>query len=474
MAAHKATAILGVVISSETTIVLDAECISTDKTKSEAGYQKERGVSMAEPKIQQFRVSFAWLRAFPDLLNGSAPDAPMALLGNKTDYAARFDAVQNELTARVKAWDEQHVDLIQSAKTDASVRNKLFVQRVAAYRAFGSNPLHITPLWDWMQPNYIHHFWDRYLNRKEESLAGVTGAQAWDAVVPLRLVPPFKVNAPWLNGGIVMDGLLYPHAVGLTFMVNVALKNGVGYGKLMELLFKIRENENFQVTMPDESVVELKLDRLANLVLKDLLGRVFGEDVPETFSLDGPLSVATFIHVQGVNAQEPVADASTTHRVLHGISTWDPAWENVAKEALLSIPILNLALPGKRNVPGNITYHGPRGRTVWFPNWFSKTPGRGNHRLSCYHRNLTLAVVQTEALALAAQLAYPDLALDQKPPAPIAAFALNAANRARALYLRDKKTYRSASPEAQLNENFLDEVKLMDVVMKVRQGLSAA
>lgn len=440
---------------------------------------------MAEPLIQQFRVSFVWVRAFPDLVNGSKPDAPMAFLGNKTEFAARFDAVQRELAAYVKKWEAENAALIENAKYDPFARTKLFVERVKAYRAYTNDPLHLTPLWDWMQPNYVHHFWDRYLQMKENPLAEVTGTQAWDALVPLRVVPAFQIRAPWLNGGIIVDGLLYPHAVGLAFMVNLSDKKmGMRFTDLMETLLKVRENETFEVTMSDGTVTDLTLDRLANRILSDLLARVFGADTPETIALDGPLSVGTFVHVLNVNPQSTLEEKSFAHRLLHGICTWDPAWSSAPDESFVSIPIADLTHPGKLKKKEHVIFHSPRGRAVWFPTWFIRPPGRGNHKLSCYHRNLTLSMLQTEALALGAQLAYPDIIARKKPVDALAAFALNAAKRAHVLYLRrapapylaEKKvypTYRSGSPKAQLDENLLDDVKLMDIVIRVRDGLSA-
>ncbi len=428
---------------------------------------------MADPLTKQFRVSFVWLRAFPDLINGSAPNAPMAFLGNQNDFAAHWDAAQDDLAAYVKKWNADNSALIEQAKADPSIRGKLLSARAAAYRAYTSDPLHLTPPWDWMQENYLHKFWDYYLNRDEEPLAAVRGADAWKALVPLRIVLPYKIRAPWLNGGIIVDGLLYPHAVGLAFMVNLTeKKDGLRYPQLMEQLFKLRENENFDVTLPDGTTSALKLDRLANRIMKDLLTRVFADAAPQTIALQDPLSVATFIHTLNVNPQLPIEDNSFPHRVLHGMSTWDPLWDDAKRAALPPIAALNLAYSDKGST--KIIYHSPRGRVVWFPHWFIKPPGRGNHKLSCYHRNLTLLVAQTEALALGAALAYPDVAAGKTPPDALKTFALNAAERARALYLRDIKefpTYHSASPKAQLDENFLDEVKLMDIVMKVRETL---
>ena len=447
---------------------------------------------MSEFRVSQLRASLVWLRAFPNLLDGSAADVPMAFLGSRDAYIERFDAIQHELKTFVQTWEAERAARFEEAIVNPGERAQLFRERVQAYRTYTRDVLHLTPPWDWMQPNYVHHFWDRYLGLKRAPLSSVDGARAWDARVPLRAVPPFQIRAPWLDGGIIIDGLLYPHAVGLAFMVNLVNKQkGWTIQELMQKMFEVRADANFEVVFPNKTFAELSLDNLANAILNDLLERVFGKKVPPTREIESPLSVVTFFRVEGFQPQEKIGDRTPEHRMFHGLATWDADWQVTHEQNLPPLAFTNIAYDRKR--PGDVLHHSPRGRVVWFPTLMNKsndravpdvertewnTPGsaestsvkkkkRGGS-LSCYHRNLTLLVAQTEALALAASLVSADLAAAKTPNAALSSYARESAERARDLYLRKKTTYRSSSPEAHLNENSLEDVKLMDIVMKAR------
>jgi hypothetical protein len=436
---------------------------------------------MSIPRILELRISFIYSETFTGLLDGSAAGAPLAALGDPTTHGVKFEEIRQGMIALEKEWQEADNKLRSDYFDSPILLAAKRAQLLRDYQARLNPPGVLAVPWPWLGRNYIHHFWQYYLENLEPNW--LPGYKAWEFVVPMRMRLPVKIGTPWAADGPLCkahaEGFFYPHGVAVVLMLRLlfmkqsdaeggaaaAAEPGVGLARMMDRALQARGNLNFPVTLPGGDHESLKLDALAAVLLNDLRRRALGKDAPQGDRPSQPLTVATVVQGRGWSADLPVVAQSDLHKALEGLCTWKDDWAFQAK--LASLEAANLLVGGA--TPGHLVYHTERSRAVWMPMYFTSIKRREGHKMSCYHRNLTLVSLQTEMLAQA--LVYYTDYLDRGEAAPEAlkSLARFAAVRIGYLYASLKKgskkyTYNSASPRVYLKENDYE-----DLVNQARQ-----
>jgi hypothetical protein len=261
---------------------------------------------------------------------------------------------------------------------------------------------------------------------------------------------------------VLVDGLLYPHGIALILMpvISFASATGQSLGFTMVRALDLRRGRALPVTLPDGAETQFKLDALAGQLLTYLGQQVLGA-AAGAISPGEPLTVATIVRGRDGDPQRAPVAGGDIHRVLEGLCTWHDQWQSV--EPLTDLESANLLL-GRQRSRSDYVHHQKRGRAVWMPSHFSELGNTAKHKykLGCYHRNLTLLMLQTEMLAQAVALFmnFPQKHQRQKYN-DYYELAHHAAIRLGILYgnLKDrrkpthKQTYNSASPRLYLEEN---------------------
>lgn len=438
------------------------------------------------PRILELRLSFIWTETFPTLLTGTALQAPMAFLGNHDSYTSEYEKIKQQMSDLIKQQDEQYEQLYSSHDSYDDPKT-LAVQEAELKQAFQkqlNNSDILTPPWPWLRRNSIHHFWQYYFENVEPNKLG--SAQAWEYLVPLRVHIPVQIKSPWPPDGpkcrVMVDGLFYPHGVAVVIMARILFKRhtdadgttagaeepGLGPTRTMERALQVRKNLTFPVMLLDGTPDNLKLDALATELLNYLRERALGKGSPQGTRPSEPLTVATVIQGRGGDATLPITPNGDLHKVLEGLCSWKDDWAE--QQGLKPLADANLLI--SNSPPGHIVYHLARGRAVWMPKYFALPTRRDEHKLSCYHRNLTLVLLQTEMLAQVNVLCTDYLDRGEMPPPMLQSLARFAAIRLGYLYAALKKggkkyTYNSASPRLYLQEN-----DYVDLINQVRESFN--
>jgi hypothetical protein len=201
---------------------------------------------------------------------------------------------------------------------------------------------------------------------------------------------------------------------------------------MMERAFDARKNGAYTLTWKNGAVENLALEALTARLFQYVRELMLGANANPGARAANPFTIATVTRGDGVDENASLAPEGEIHRVLHGLCRWSETWQNDA--GLDSPEKANLLKGAHPN--GHLLYASKNGRAVWFPEHF-KSADKKPHRLGCYHRNLTLLSLQTEALIQSVKPAGDALA---KP----AAWLLGR------LY-GGKATYKSASARAQID-----------------------
>ena len=361
------------------------------------------------------RISFIWTSTILDFLKGSAPaDAPMSFLGNDTEYRDTFDSSSR--------W---------------------------------SSPRFLDPPWFKPREDF---FWYYYVENTQPE--NINGTKAWKYLVPLRIKVPFKVTAPWLIGRIYLEGFFYPHGIALVFTAECTEK--LSLEKALELSFKIRQNEFFQITRNDDLVDglthKLHLNSLADHAMTFLQQMALGANAETNFPVSPLFTLWTVVRAEGVDPTIPMKNGGDVHRVLEAVTTWNPNFATANLPDLAS----NSARVRKNRSAGDVLYANDRGRAVWFPGTFTLPEGP-KRSMACYHRNLIYASMQVESLCRFIRETVAEIQqAGSASKLPIQHY--NCAKRAVGILTRfylalKDKTYRSGSPYLQIKQNnFLGDI----------------
>jgi len=297
-------------------------------------------------------------------------------------------------------------------------------------------------------------FWKYYL--AGAALEAVSGRQAWEHLVPFRTKLPLTVK-DWKKGTVTVEGFYYPHglALAVTFRVNGPLT----LDGAVELAYAIRDGEEKFVTLEDRP--ERSLDDLAEDALTQMRQTLFQQGGTPGKPSE-PFTIFTLVKGDPFT---PFSPGGPVHLALQSVTEWMPDRETATLR-----PVADVQVPLRGSAAaGSILFKRPRGRAVWLPGLFAKKDPK-KPSLGCYHRNLLFASLQVDSLGSLVKGTYDLLRNDtplRKLDMTLKTCAGNAIDRLGELYQGDKDyTYRSNSPKAQIDQNYLPHLNHLQGIMK--------
>ncbi len=285
-------------------------------------------------------------------------------------------------------------------------------------------------------------FWERYLPRWP-SLAAVPGREAWRLLVPLRSASPLRIDA---GEGISATSEGFLHPWGATFLVTFRIDvEWPSLGDAVEALNELHRAACLE--LPDaQPGRKLRLDDAAGVGLAALGSLAVNSEAGPW--RDG-FSTVTVMAAKGERALFDPTAALTT-KFLHAASSFSETWEEDTPPTLAEAKVA-----GKRTAPpSHLVYGDGRGRVIWSPERFRKgSPSQSPSTLSCHHRNLVLASIQTEATGRFVELTAERAAHGIQLSSEHLTQAGWAVRILRDLHAGSTSTYRSGSPRAQIEQN---------------------
>ncbi len=276
------------------------------------------------------------------------------------------------------------------------VWNKVFVRDSnlpslsdpAVYRTAFRSAAAGAPNAAWLTPwiaEHPQHFWQYYLSPvTDTSFQTVKGEDARRYFVPLRVAPFARAKTP--DGTeATLEGFCYAHSTAVVATVRLRPAAALTMPEIVNAAVKAR-TADYNLSWVDVSrpATHGALQSLADKVLAYLHELVGIDATAVGLPLPPPITIATVIDAQG-DDDDGVLDQS-----LMALCSLRPGWQK-AKLAFES--------EGTAQSWGDRLGAIGKGRSVWLPNHFSAVQTKGRKTaLGCYHRNLTLASMQTAAL----------------------------------------------------------------------------
>lgn len=361
--------------------------------------------------LKRFRLSLLWNVSFPTLLNDNMPtDAPLAALGRASSYGELFD--------------------------------DLLANPTLARRPHNNAPALELP---WPAKG-THWFWCRYL--EANPIRRVRGAYAFYSLIPLRrhesLVRGLTTGnidghpqAALLQQAhleqISGEAWFHPHMA--SFAINITVKGQFTPIQMAEVCLILRRDRLFQ--FPGQSK-EWKLDELAAQTLDKLLQEAVGPTHAAPVPPVTPFTIVTVLEGDSDDLNNAVTDGDEVHTALEIITQWRTGRMGKLAHGDISHDPDHGATS---TISGGLLFGHERSRAVWDPSRFTVYGGTS---LSCYHRNLLVGTMQTEALLTFTKLDS-ELILNNQRPRGFRDCEDTTLKRIIALYHADRQTYRSAS-----------------------------
>jgi hypothetical protein len=297
-------------------------------------------------QITNFRTSFIWVETIPAILAQQLnTSAPCAFLGYRGRYAQEFD----KLKRRKGALSELELP--------------------------------------WPRPQG-HHYWKHYFAGRHAG--DVIGDDAWQRHVPLRGRLPFHISARERNPRVTFE--IFYSSQGTALVANVYYRGDfVSLEEVATLAHAVRNRYQFR-TDAGQARNGMSLQSVAEYALATARRAAFG-DVEAFAGYNQPFSITTFVQGTVADPATPIVDGSVEHRMLEALTGWN---QNFAIMNLSKTPLQSASLTIHSRLDSDLVYARGTGRAIWLPRLFSTNQDRG--KLSCYHRNITLASLQTMSL----------------------------------------------------------------------------
>jgi hypothetical protein len=387
-------------------------------------------------QIRELRISFAWFERWGNIWS---PDKPIAMefLRSTAGYVQEFDRMMAET--------------VQPAQEGKPVTP----ERQTAEA--------LTPPWPFTTPQYRHWFWRYFLGSEPANLAGQNALQK---VVPFRTRFPAKIvsGQPWIR--VITDGFVYPHGVGLLITLRLYFDRGdwpaegITLEKALQSAVDAYVQEKYECTWDNTKKDSGTVASLAGWLLDHLRARVLGPGAAAGIRSAKPFTVASVIRGDTDLASSAPAQDTDLHAALQGLCNLRNGWQ-----ADSMTPFAKSLMRVRQSGPkSHAIYATALGRAIWYPVFFSAT-GPHNRTVGCYHRNLCLLQLQTEALiqALAARAVF--TAAGTPVPDYLQEVCKWAATSLQLLYASESDTYRSSSPRTYLDGN-LSLKKIVESTLK--------
>jgi hypothetical protein len=349
-------------------------------------------------QFRNFRLSLIWVETIPDIFEQNLATAPFAFLGKPGGYAEKFNILQD-----------------------------------------GGPAADLQLAWPRPQGN---HFWKHYFAGRHAG--AVSGVDAWKNHVPLRGNTPVRIVLDQAEAYATFEVFYTPQGIGLVANVyyrgaNKSLDDIVKLAMAVRYRYRFRRDGE-----PPNS--GRSLQSMADRVLTNARELAFGKAAAAFAGNNQPFTIATFVQGEADNSALEVPQGGPVHRALEALTGWN---ENYATMNLEKTPIASAKLAIHTRAEGDLVYAGKTGRAIWLPREFGVDVPRP--RLSCYHRNLTLASLQTMSLGEFVGLMARRLQRGEKLSERLLPRAKSASRMLGVLASGDRtQTYRSMSIEKQI------------------------
>lgn len=303
------------------------------------------------PFINRMRLSFVWNQTFP-------LDAPTSFLGNRQRYHVEFEKAKQ---AAIMGIPPEKVDL----------------------------------LLPWPKQNPYNHFWQYHLERRD--LTNVTVNQAWNHLMPLRSSQRLSVRKVSQKTGAVAEGFFFP--IGAGVVLSLYFQEGLPLDDMVDKIVEVCSSSHQVKWLKDGKKAKLSIDTLASQLLLDLHMTALDQTAPSLPPLEKPFSVVTVIDATDSDKNKPVEVGDAMHRALEGLCTLSPHWRDTPLHDLEYATRFEFMHKGF--LPkGYLQYGLRRSLVTWYPGFFTEHLDEGEklNSLACYHRNLTLLILQTSIL----------------------------------------------------------------------------
>jgi hypothetical protein len=350
--------------------------------------------------ISKFRISLIWTETVPAMLaRTAASGAPLAWLGLMGDYQQNFNAL-----------------------------------------GAGAGPAEVEL--PWRRP-MGERFWRRYF---EGTHTGeVTGLQAWKRLTPFRGTLPCGISAAVPDVKMSFESYFAPHGIAL---LATAYYEGAekSLPEVADIAHAVRFGPFFGRV---GGAANRRLEPVAEDTLADLCHQAFGANIAGHLHDSKPFTVTTLLDGRNASDSDKIKAGSPEHRLLEAVTGWNPSYRNMN---LKNLPPATASVRIKRQLDGDLMYARKNGRAIWLPRAFIS----GSRTLTCYHRNIVFASLQTQSLGGFSIWA----AAQQKAGAPVDKSVLDRAKRATTLLgllsEGNPAIYQSASVAKQIEEaNYL-------------------
>lgn len=351
---------------------------------------------MTAVTISKIRISLIWTETVPAILAGNAASgALLAWLGSRGNYSQNFD--------------------------DARI---------------GAGPS--TVELPWRSPKG-ERFWHRYF---EGTHAGeVTGPQAWKRLTPFRGKLTCGISAAAPDVKLSFESYFAPHG---TALLATAYYEGADKSlpEVADIAHAVRFGSFFGRA---GGATNRRLAPVAEEALVDLRHQAFGANIAGYLHDSKPFTVITLLDGSNAGETEKIKTGGPEHRLLEAVTGWNPSYQSMN---LKQVPPATASLAIRRQLDGDLMYARKNARAIWLPREFAS----GSRTLSCYHRNVVFASMQTQSLGGFSVWA----AAQQQAGAPVDNLVLYQAKRATTLLgllsAGNPAIYRSASVAKQIEE----------------------
>jgi hypothetical protein len=293
-------------------------------------------------QITNFRLSFIWIEIVPSVLSKEVPlEEPYGFLGHLGKYAQAFDECQ-------------------------------------AHKGVRGLSL------PWLKAQG-QRYWKFYFGG--QNAGDMTGAEAWKKQVPFRASLPSRITSIEKEMRVTFEVFYAP--CGLALVAN-AYYRGTALAPLEMAALAQRVRNQFRFINPEAPTSGRSLDANAVFALELARHHAFGQ-VKGFAGCNQAFSIATIVQGSGVDGDKQLQLGSPEHRALAAMSDWNPKYATMGFDA----NALKRAAPPKPKALSDLIYTAEKGRAIWLPREFATSSPRRTSRLCCFHRNLTLASVQT-------------------------------------------------------------------------------
>lgn len=251
-------------------------------------------------------------------------------------------------------------------------------------------------------------FWERYLEKSSliDKPFVLNRAKATSCIIPLRLkklrIIDLISKEKNINDEVLttwIEGFAYPHGVVCVITLRWQSQIGLELKNAVDRMIELKTGV-YQWSSESPELCPKHPETLDDLSLRIIkyLAHITDGEIQENDRT--PFSTVTVIEAENAPLVGKPMEAGLLHRSLDALCTFSKKWEsNRLRE--LSDQIL---LPTKENNPNDVLYAHERGRAVWLPFYFRENWAPSKYKpirySGRYHRNLTLATMQTAYLSL--------------------------------------------------------------------------